>query len=226
MLRIRRGWRQDDVSGKSGLSPAAISRHELGRIGSLAAPEKHATVFSLRLDVRMLGRAGALVRLGDEEHAAIVEVIASWFRSAGFDTEAEGSFSEWGERGRIDLLAFDPSTGTFVIVEVKTQLLDLQDLFGSLNVKERRLTPAALDTTLRHMLTWVSHEQASRGTWIAGRQRVRRSMRAKAQAQVDRQGQFSSREPYPSASLPSDRVPVASSHVATSEHAAAWITLM
>ncbi len=75
----------------------------------------------------MLGRAGALVRLGDEEHAAIVEVIASWLRSAGFDTEAEGSFSEWGERGRIDLLAFDPSTGTFVIVEVKTQLLDLQD---------------------------------------------------------------------------------------------------
>jgi len=186
-----------DKPGKSGLSPAAISRHELGRIGSLAAREKHATVFSLRLDVRRLGRAGVLVRLGDEGHAAIVEVIASWFRSAGFDTEteAEGSFSEWGERGRIDLLAFDPSTGTFVIVEVKTQLLDLQDLFGSLNVKERRLTPAALDTTLRHMLTWVSHEQASRETWIAGRQRVRRSMRAKAQAQVDRQGQFSSREP-------------------------------
>ena len=54
-----------------------------------------------------------------------------------FRHEAEGSFSEWGERGRVDLLAFDPSTGTFVIVEVKTQLLDLQDLFGSLNVKER-----------------------------------------------------------------------------------------
>jgi hypothetical protein len=51
--------------------------------------------------------------------------------------EAEASFSEWGERGRIDLLAFDPETGTLVVIEVKTQLLDLQDLFGALNVKER-----------------------------------------------------------------------------------------
>ncbi len=232
MLRTRRGWRQDDVSTRSGLSPAAISRQELGNVGSLAALERHAAAFSLRLDVRILGRAGALVRLGDEEHAAIVEVIASWFRNAEFDTETEGSFSEWGERGRIDLLAFDPSTGMLVIVEVKTQLLDHQDLFGSLNVKERlaatvaerrgwrvrrqtvllatadtssnremvrahptlfadfvrrRLTPATLDTAQRHMLTWVSHEQASRGTWIAGRERVRRATRAHgASALVDR----------------------------------------
>ncbi len=114
MLRIRRGWRQDDVSTRSGLSPAAISRQELGNVGSLAALERHAAAFSLRLDVRILGRAGALVRLGDEEHAAIVEVIASWFRNAEFDMETEGSFSEWGERGRIDLLAFDPSTGMLV----------------------------------------------------------------------------------------------------------------
>lgn len=35
------------------------------------------------------------------------------------------------------LLAFDPQTGTLVIVEVKTQLLDLQDLFGKLDVKTR-----------------------------------------------------------------------------------------
>ncbi|MDQ3691557.1 MAG: helix-turn-helix domain-containing protein [Chloroflexota bacterium] len=225
MLRIRRGWRQDDVGPKCGLSAAAISRHELGSIGSWSALEKHAAVFSLRLDVRLLGRAGALVRLGDEEHAAIVEVIASSYRNAGFDTETEGSFSEWGERGRIDLLAFETSTGNLVIVEVKTQLLDLQDLFGSLNVKERlaasvaerrgwkvrrqtallaaadtsanreivrahptlfadfvrrRLSAAALDANPRHILTWVSHEQASRGAWVAGRQRVRRASRSQA----------------------------------------------
>ncbi len=178
----------------------------------------------------MLGRAGALVRLGDEGHAAI-EVIASWFRSAGFDTEteAEGSFSEWGERGRIDLLAFDPSTGTFVIVEVKTQLLDLQDLFGSLNVKERRLTPAALETTLRHILTWDSHEQASRGTWIAGRQRVRRSMQARLRLRSPVRANSRHVSPIPAHPFHPTGflwLVLTSHEMATSEHAAAWITLM
>lgn len=77
------------------------------------------------------------MRLSDEEHAAIVEVLATWFRAQGFVVDVEASFSEWGERGRIDLLAFDPRTRTLVIVEVKSQLLDLQDLFGSMDVKER-----------------------------------------------------------------------------------------
>lgn len=247
MLRIRHGWRQREVSVKARLSPAAISRHELGKIGSLPALEKHAAVFSLRLDDRLLGRAGALVRLGDEEHAAIVETIASWFREAGVDTETEASFSEWGERGRIDLLAFDPSTGMLVIVEVKTQLVDLQDLFGSLNVKERlaatvaerrgwtvrrqlsllaaadtsanreivqthptlfagfarrRLTLAALETAHDRLLVWVSHEQASRPKWVAGRQRVRHTTR----------GQFSPGESYPGDAMPAHMTETGISH--------------
>jgi len=144
-----------DVGTKAQLSTAAVGRHENGRIGSLVALEKHAAVFSLRLDLRLLGRAGALVRLGDEEHAAIVEAVASWFRAAGFETETEASFSEWGERGRIDLLAFDPATGALVIVEVKTQLVDLQDLFGSISVKER------LAATVANRRGWTVRRQLS-----------------------------------------------------------------
>jgi transcriptional regulator with XRE-family HTH domain len=137
MVRIRRGWRQCDVAVKARLSPAVIGRHENGAVGSLAALERHAAVFGLRPELRLLGRSGQLARLADEEHAAMVEVTAAWFRAAGFAAETEASFSEWGERGRIDLLAFDAPTATLVIVEVKTQLLDLQNLFGALNVKER-----------------------------------------------------------------------------------------
>lgn len=137
LLRLRKNWRQSDVAAKAGISSSAIGRHENGLIGSLAVFDSHAAVFGLRVDVWVLGRAGSLVRLGDEEHARIVEAVAAWFRDHGFLVETEASFSEWGERGRIDLLAFQPVTGTLAIVEVKTQLLDLQDLFGSLNVKER-----------------------------------------------------------------------------------------
>lgn len=137
MLRLRRGWRQSDVAEKAGISSSAVGRHENGVIGLLGVLEKHAAVFGLRVDIRVIGRAGSLIRLADEEHARMVETVAAWFREHGFRTETEASFSEWGERGRIDLLAFEPATRVLVIVEVKTQLLDLQDLFGSLNVKER-----------------------------------------------------------------------------------------
>jgi Holliday junction resolvase-like predicted endonuclease len=106
-------------------------------LNSLAMLERHASALDLRLDLRLVGRTGQLVRLADEEHAAIAEAIAGWLRRSGLEVEAEASFSEWGERGRIDLLAYDPHTGTVVIVEVKTLLLDLQELLGSMDVRER-----------------------------------------------------------------------------------------
>jgi transcriptional regulator with XRE-family HTH domain len=155
MLRIRRGWRQRDVGTKAKLSAAAIGRHENGIPGSLDALERHAAVFGLRLDLTLHGRAGELARLADEEHAAIVEAVAANFRRLRFVTETEASFSEWGERGRIDLLAFDPRSGMLVIVEAKTQLLDLQDLFGALNVKER------LASTLASRRGWQVRHRAS-----------------------------------------------------------------
>jgi transcriptional regulator with XRE-family HTH domain len=220
MLRIRKGWRQEDVASKANVSPSAVGRHERGWIGSLTAVERHAAVFGMRVEVRLVGRAGELVRLADDEHAAITELLVAWFRQHDFVTEPEASFSEWGERGRIDLLAYDPRTGILVVVEVKTQLLDLQDLFGGLNAKLRlsstiagrhgwqtrrtavvlavadtaanravvrahpalfdgfeagRLTAAAIASPGARLLRWIRPVAASRSSWIAGRQRVRRS---------------------------------------------------
>ena len=78
-----------------------------------------------------------MARLLDEEHAAIVETVAASLARAGWQVEAESSYSAYGERGRIDLLAFDPSTRLLAVVEVKTELADLQDLFGNLGAKTR-----------------------------------------------------------------------------------------
>ena len=137
MVRIRREWRQSDVAERARVSASVVARHERGMINSLAMLDRHASALDVRLDLRLLGRSGHLVRMADEEHAAIVESIADWLRRSGFQVQAEASFSEWGERGRIDLLAYDPHAGTVVIVEVKTLLLDLQELLGGLDVRER-----------------------------------------------------------------------------------------
>lgn len=148
MVRIRRGLRQRDVAERVGCSPSVIARQERGLIRSLDALERHAAALDLRLEVRLNGRSGELVRLADDEHAAIVETLAQWFRDAGFVTELEASFSEWGERGRIDLLAHDPASRLLVIIEVKTLLLDLQELLGGVNIRER------LGTTLGGRRGW------------------------------------------------------------------------
>ena len=85
----------------------------------------------------MVGRGTDVARLLDDEHAAIVETLAAVLVRGGWVVEAEASYSEYGERGRIDLLAFDPVGRILEVVEVKTELGDLQDLFGSLDVKVR-----------------------------------------------------------------------------------------
>jgi transcriptional regulator with XRE-family HTH domain len=154
MVRLRRNWRQVDVAARAHLSAAAVGRHENGRVLSLRALESHAAVFGLRLELRLLGRAGDIGRLADEDHAALIEWLAAWLRARGFLVELEASFSEWGERGRVDLLAFHPHSGTLLLVEVKTRLIDLQELIGGIGVKER------LAATLARRRGWTANKVA------------------------------------------------------------------
>lgn len=140
MLRIRRGWRLRDVADRCGLSPATIGRTELGSISSVRVLRAHAAVVDVRVAWRVIGRGADVARLLDEEHAAIVELLADTAARAGWQAEAESSYSEYGERGRIDLLGFDPAAKVLAVVEVKTELADLQELLGGLSVKARLAT--------------------------------------------------------------------------------------
>jgi transcriptional regulator with XRE-family HTH domain len=139
MLRIKKSWRQVDVAEAAGLSRAAVSRHELGLLddANVGAVRLHAAALGLRAELVLVGRGGDLAKMTDEEHAAIVEHIAATLIEHGWLVDAETSFNHYGDRGRFDLLAFHPATGRLLIVEVKTELTDLQDLLGVLNVKER-----------------------------------------------------------------------------------------
>lgn len=171
MLRLRRDWTQRTVGARGRVSAATVGRHENGHVGSVDALERHAAVFGLRVDVRLVGRAGQLARIDDEEHAAIVEVVAATLRAAGFAVEPEVSFNEWGERGRVDLVAYHPGTGTLVVVEVKTQLVDLQDLFGRLDIKVRlaRTVAERLGWTVRSRVTLLAVADTSHNRQVVRR---------------------------------------------------------
>lgn len=139
MTRYRRGWTQKELSKHAGISETVISRIEGGQASRyrLKVVQHHGDGLGLRVEVQVTGRGGEAARLLDDEHAAIVEHVAAALAADGWLVEPEPSFSVYGERGRIDLLAYHPDTGTLLIVEVKAEVTDLQALFGSLGVKER-----------------------------------------------------------------------------------------
>jgi transcriptional regulator with XRE-family HTH domain len=137
MLRIRRGWRLQDIADRCGLSRATIGRNELGSIASVSVIRAHAAVLDIRVEWRVVGRGADIPRLLDEEHSAIVETVAAVLGRSGWRVEAEASYSEYGERGRIDLLAFDPRSRVLAAIEVKTALADLRETLGSLSAKAR-----------------------------------------------------------------------------------------
>jgi hypothetical protein len=49
----------------------------------------------------------------------------------------EASFSVFGERGVIDILAFHRPTATLLIIELKTAIVDVNELVGTLDRKRR-----------------------------------------------------------------------------------------
>lgn len=142
LLRVRKGWRQEDAAAEAGISRKIAQKIEHGLVGtaSLELVRKYAAAFELQVDIVVLGRGGDLARTIDEEHAMIVEQLATLVTACGWIVEPEASFNHYGDRGRMDILAYHPATRTLLIIEVKTVLTDLQEMFGSMNVK-RRVAP-------------------------------------------------------------------------------------
>jgi transcriptional regulator with XRE-family HTH domain len=139
MLRHRRGWRQADLAARAGVSAGAIGLIERGRLErvSLRIVRRVASAVELRLGWDVGSRAVDLARLADADHARCADHIMRRLGSLGWLTRAEVSFNEYGDRGRIDVLAFHPPTATLLVVEIKTLIVDAQDLLGGLDVKRR-----------------------------------------------------------------------------------------
>jgi transcriptional regulator with XRE-family HTH domain len=142
-LRIRRGWRQQDLADRAGVSQSAISRIERGHLGSVSLDTIRAVAAALdmRVDVVARWRAGDLDRMLGAAHSALHEAVARRLNDLeGWQFAPEVSFSIFGERGVIDILAWQPETKSLLVIELKTELVDLNELIGTLD-KKRRLAP-------------------------------------------------------------------------------------
>lgn len=148
LVRVRRGWRQSDLARRSGVGQATISRIERGHLGTLSLDRLRTVAATLDIRVDVLGRwrAGDVDRLLNAGHSRFHESVARAFRDLPeWISAPEVSFSIFGERGVIDILAWHPRLRALLVIELKTDIADVNELVGTADKKRRLAIDVATD---------------------------------------------------------------------------------
>jgi Holliday junction resolvase-like predicted endonuclease len=112
-----------------------VSLIERGHVRSVLILECVLAALDAQLVLEVRWRAGALDRLLDEDHAALVAAVVTWLTEAGWDVRVEVTYSQFGERGSFDVLAI--RDGVVLVVEVKTDIASAEGTLRKLDEKAR-----------------------------------------------------------------------------------------
>ena len=141
IVRIRKGWRQEDLARRAGVSRATVSRLERGALDDMPVRTIRQVCEPLEIRVELVprGRGADLDRLVNARHSALHESVARVLAATypGWAMAHEVSFNVWGERGVIDLLLWHPGRRALLIVELKTELVDAGDLLATMDRRRR-----------------------------------------------------------------------------------------
>ena len=120
--------RQQDLAREAACSQDEISLLERGRIDRMSLWRLRSIFRALDAEVVVFvrWRGGSLDHLLDARHASLAESTIQRLLDAGWSVQPEVSYSVYGERGSIDLLAWHPMTRTLLVVEVKTELTSVE----------------------------------------------------------------------------------------------------
>jgi transcriptional regulator with XRE-family HTH domain len=159
-VRVRHGWRQQDVAERAASSPSTISRIERGHAGTLALETLLAVAAALeiRIDFIPRWRGGDLDRMLGAGHGRMHEQIARLLRRHGqWIGIPEVSFAVYGERGVIDILAFHAARRKLLVIELKTELVDVQELLSAVDRYRRLASRLAAERgwDVQGAATWV-----------------------------------------------------------------------
>lgn len=139
LLRQHQARRQTDVALAAGLSQPQVSRLEAGRLEGVPLRRLRAVAQALGAEVvvALRWRGGELDRLADEGHATLVGAAIRVLEAAGWVVQPEVSYSVFGERGSIDILAWHPAARVLLVVEVKTELTSIEETLRRHDAKVR-----------------------------------------------------------------------------------------
>ena len=148
-VRIKRGWRQVDVSLRAGVHRSVVSRIERGHLEPVSIGTLLSVARALEIHVTWTTRwrGGDLDRLVSGRHSRLHEAVAGWIGSTFPDwiLAPEVSFSIFGERGIIDILAWHPIQRALLIIELKTDIVDVNQLISSMDQRRRLAWQIARD---------------------------------------------------------------------------------
>ncbi|HEY8870152.1 MAG TPA: helix-turn-helix transcriptional regulator [Candidatus Limnocylindrales bacterium] len=128
-LRRQKNWRQIDLAARVGCHQTTISRIERGHASEvqLGLIRRLFAALGASFDGDVRWRAGDLDRLLDERHAAVVGAATRILMGAGWEVAPEVTYSEWGERGSIDLLAGHAASRSVAVLEIKTDIPKVEE---------------------------------------------------------------------------------------------------
>jgi transcriptional regulator with XRE-family HTH domain len=165
-IRIKKRWRQADLARRAGVSRWIVLRIEHGRLASVPVGKVRAVAAALdaRVDAVVRWQGGDLPKLVSARHARMHEVMARFFGELpDWVAEPEVSFSIYGERGIVDILAWHPTRRILLVIELKTEVVDVNELLGTLDRKRRLAGEIARSRGWRPLTisTWVVVAESS-----------------------------------------------------------------
>jgi transcriptional regulator with XRE-family HTH domain len=159
-IRIRANSTQKEIAGSAEVPRAVIASVERGDLARVRVGQLQAIAVALQadLDIVLRWNGTELDRLLNAGHSAMHELVVGTLTAAGWEVVPERSFSIWGERGVIDIVAWLAPSRTLLIVELKTEIVDVQRLIGTVD-RYRRLAP--------QMVRDLGWEPVTVGAWVA-----------------------------------------------------------
>jgi len=138
-LRITQRLQQVDVASRAKVGRAKVVKLEAGDIDELRAGdiERCFAVFGAGVRMTVWWRGAGIDRLLDENHALLVGSVVALLKRVGWLVEIEVSFSEYGDRGSIDVLAFHPAVRAVAVFEIKSEIGGVDPTLRPLDVKVR-----------------------------------------------------------------------------------------
>ena len=117
----------------------SYSEIERGEIGSVPVGKlsRVAGVLEVRLVLEPSWRGAAIDRVVSSRHSAMAEAVTRMLVDAGWDVRPEVSFNHFGERGIVDLVAWHAGLRTLLLIELKTELADVNALLGTTDRRRR-----------------------------------------------------------------------------------------
>jgi hypothetical protein len=114
---------------------------ERGHLGSQSMGSIRTVCAALEIRVELMAhwRGGDLDRMLNRRHSGLHESVARRLRTTvpAWILAPEVSFAIYRERGVIDILAWHPGRRALLVIELKTDIVDVNELVGTLDRKRR-----------------------------------------------------------------------------------------